>query len=266
MEPFICVELLGGLGNQLFQYAAAKSVQKHTGLKLILNKESNNAHNINGHNYAKELFTDAEEVDFPVHAIWVFETHGVKIYNQQNGFEEWNPQNIQVPCMLKGYFQYYPAIKSVIPQIRTVLLHNLGVIKMNPDDAFLHVRRGDYVAKSDFHYLQGESYYTEAYAQLCRKRGKNGPPQKLLVFSDDINWCKSQQWLLTLPGVEFIEEKDELKSLSQMISCLGGAIIANSTFSWWAAVLSDTPYVIYPKKWIAQKVENLFPPHWISIT
>jgi hypothetical protein len=47
---------------------------------------------------------------------------------------------------------------------------------------------------------------------------------------------------------------------------MGGAIIANSTFSWWAAILSDTPYVVYPKKWIAQNIENLFPSNWISIT
>jgi hypothetical protein len=265
MEPFVCVELMGGLGNQLFQYAAAKAIQKYSRGRLLLNKESSNIHNINGHNYAKELFTDAEEVDIPINATWVLEAQGVKIYNQQNGFEEWNPQNIIAPCLLKGYFQYYPAIKSVIPYIRKLLLENLHVTKLNPDTAFLHVRRGDYVAYSDFHYLQDESYYTTAYSQLCRQRGKNGSPHKLLVFSDDIEWCKLQQWLLTLPGVEFIEEKDELKSLSQMISCLGGAIIANSTFSWWAAVLSDTPYVIYPKKWIAQKVENLFPEEWRMI-
>ena len=266
MEPFVCVELLGGIGNQLFQYAAAKAVQKNTRGRLLLNKESNNAHNTNGHNYAKELFTDTEEVDFPVHAIWVFETQGVKVYNQQNGFEAWNPQSISAPCLLKGYFQYYPAIQSVVSSIRTLLIQNLHVTKLNPDIAFLHVRRGDYVEKSNFHYLQDEAYYTTAYTQLCVQRGKNGPPQKLLIFSDDIEWCKEKQWLLSLPNVEFIDEKDELKSLAMMISCLGGALIANSTFSWWAAILSDTPYVIYPKKWIAQKIENLFPSNWIPIT
>lgn len=266
MEPFVCVQLLGGLGNQLFQYAAAKAVQKNSGGKLLLNKELNNAHNTNGYNYVNELFTDGAEVDISIHADWVFESQGIKVYNQDNGFEAWNPHNISSPCLLKGYFQYYPAIQSVIPQMRTLLLHNLGVTKLNSDDAFLHVRRGDYVAKSDFHYLQGEGYYTEAYAQLCIKRGNNGRPQKLLVFSDDIEWCKLQEWLVRIPGIEFVDEKDELKSLSRMISCMGGAIIANSTFSWWAAILSDTPYVVYPKKWIAQNIENLFPSNWISIT
>jgi len=265
MEPFVCVQLLGGLGNQLFQYAAAKTVHQNSGGNLLLNKELNNAHNTNGHNYVKELFTDATEVDISIHADWVFESQGIKVYNQENGFEAWNPNNVSSPCLLKGYFQYYPAIQAVIPQMRKLLLHNLGVMKLNPDHAFLHVRRGDYVKKSDFHYLQGEGYYREAYAQLCTQRGNNGHPEKLLIFSDDIKWCKSQSWLYAFPGVEFVEEEDELKSLSRMISCMGGAIIANSTFSWWAAVLSDTPYVVYPKKWIAQKVENLFPLNWRSV-
>ena len=66
MEPFVCVQLLGGLGNQLFQYAAAKAVQKNSGGNLLLNKESNNPHNTNGHNYVKELFTDAAEVDISI--------------------------------------------------------------------------------------------------------------------------------------------------------------------------------------------------------
>jgi hypothetical protein len=265
MEPFVCVELLGGLGNQLFQYAAAKSIATRLGYKLLLNKESNNAHNTNGHNYTKELFTDAEEVDIPTHAHWIFEAHGIRIYNQQNGFEAWNPMEINSACLLKGYFQYYPAIEETIPQIRTLLLQNLKVTKLKSDYAFLHVRRGDYVKKSEFHYLQSESYYIEAYRRLCEIRGRHGPPTNIFIFSDDIEWCRSQRWLVSLPGAVCIEENDELKSLAQMITCTGGAIIANSTFSWWAAMLSDTPYVVYPTKWIAQKIEVLFPDKWIAV-
>ena len=63
-----------------------------------------------------------------------------------------------------------------------------------------------------------------------------------------------------------VYEENELDALALMSLIKAGAIIANSTFSWWAAILSDTPYVIYPKKWIAQKIENLFPSNWIPIT
>lgn len=264
MEPFVCVHLFGGLGNQCFQYAAAKAVAKKTPCKIFLNKETYNAHNTNGHNYAKELFTDAEEMELPSHPDYLFRTMGITVYSQPNGFEAWNPNQIQSPCILKGYFQFYPALQAILPDVRTQLIQALQIQKQNPNHAFLHVRRGDYVEKSDFHYLQGEEYYTKAYAKLCHLRKNVGPPLSLFVFSDDIAWCKSQSWL-HLPGVEFVDEKDEVKTLARMVSCTGGAILANSTFSWWAAILSDTPYVVYPIKWIAERVENLFPPNWCTI-
>ena len=264
MEPFVCVHLFGGLGNQLFQYAAAKAVAKKIPCKLLLNKETDNAHNVNGHNYAKELFTDGEEMELPSHPDYLFRSMGITVYSQSNGFQEWNPNTIELPCILKGYFQFYPAIQSILPDIRTQLIQNLKIQNQNPNYAFLHVRRGDYVEKSKFHYLQGEDYYTKAYNKLCELRRNIGPPQNLFVFSDDIEWCKQQKWL-QLPGVVFVDEKDEVKSLAKMVSCTGGAILANSTFSWWAAILSDTPYVIYPTKWIAQKIEILFPENWVSM-
>ena len=258
------MHLFGGLGNQLFQYAAAKAVAKKTPCKLLLNKETNNAHNTNGHNYAKELFTDAEEIELPPHPDYFLRSVGIVVYSQPNGFEQWDPSQIQLPCILKGYFQFYPALQSILPDIRTRIIQNLHIKNQNPNHAFLHVRRGDYVAKSNFHYLQGEEYYTNAYAKLCDLRRNVGPPQILFVFSDDIDWCKSQTWL-QLPGVEFVDETDEVKTLAKMVSCTGGAILANSTFSWWAAILSDTPYVVYPTKWIAQKVESLFPENWVAL-
>ena len=264
MEPFVCVHLFGGLGNQCFQYAAAKAVAKKTPCKILLNKETYNAHNTNGHNYAKELFTDAEEMELPSHPDYLFRTMGITVYSQPNGFEAWNPNQIQSPCILKGYFQFYPALQAILPDVRTQLIQALQIQNQNPNHAFLHVRRGDYVEKSDFHYLQGEEYYTKAYAKLCDLRKNVGPPQSLFIFSDDIAWCKSQSWL-HLPAVEFVDEKDEVKTLARMVSCTGGAILANSTFSWWAAILSDTPYVVYPTKWIAERVENLFPPNWCTI-
>ena len=203
-------------------------------------------------------------MELPPHPDYLFRSMGITVYSQSNGFEAWNPNYIQLPCILKGYFQFYPALQSILPDIRTTLIQNLEIRNQNPKHAFLHVRRGDYVEKSNFHYLQGEEYYTKAYAKLCELRRNVGPPQSLFIFSDDIDWCKSQTWL-NLPGVEFVDEKDEIKTLARMVSCTGGAILANSTFSWWAAILSDTPYVVYPTKWIAERVENLFPPNWCTI-
>ena len=203
-------------------------------------------------------------MELPPHPEYLFRSMGINVYSQSDGFQSWNPNDIQLSSILKGYFQFYPAIQPILSDLRTQLIQNLKIQNQNPNNAFLHVRRGDYVGKSNFHYLQGEEYYTNAYARLCELRKNIGPPQNLFVFSDDIEWCKEQKWL-QLPGVIFIDEKDEVKSLAMMVSSTGGAILANSTFSWWAAILSDTPYVVYPTKWIAQKIENLFPEIWVSV-
>ena len=258
MEPFICVNLFGGLGNQLFQYAAGKTVASKNGCILYVNKETENAHNTNGHNYAKELFTDSIEVDWPKgpQGEWLFKSQGIHVFSQQDGFAPWEPSSISIPCIMNGYFQYYPSLVNSLPSILSHL-QQIGPQYPSQDATFLHVRRGDYVEKASFHYLQGRDYYLKAIEQI--------QPRKLFVFSDDIEWCKQQEWLSMTPLVEFIDEKDEIRSLFLMASCKEGAILANSTFSWWAAMLSGTNRVAYPSKWIAQQIYSLFPPHWVSI-
>lgn len=259
MEPFVCVNLFGGLGNQLFQYAAGKTVANRLGTHFYVNKESENAHNTHGHNYAKELFTDAIEVDWPKGALadWFFKSQGLTVLSQSDGFAPWDPTSLQSPCLMNGYFQYYPAISNTLPSILSHL-RSVGPQYPPQNATFLHVRRGDYVNKSDFHYLQGPEYYLKAIHHI--------QPTKLLVFSDDIEWCKQQEWLTRQPFVEFIEEQDEIKSFYLMASCQEGAILANSTFSWWAAMVSGVNKVVYPSRWIAQEVHSLFPSDWICLT
>ncbi len=262
MKPFVCVELFGGLGNQIFQYAAGKAVARYNNCELLVNKERDNKHNVNGHNYARELFTDAVEVDFPTNDAWLFQQQGVHMYKQSNGFEAWNPKDIPVPCILSGYFQYLPAIEFVLPEVRAILMKNLHEYPYQRNDlAFLHVRRGDYLKLPDFHYIQTEEYYTKALQLLFQK---NPEIRELYVFSDDLQWCKQQAWLHHIPFVKFIENTDEIRSLSLMSLCIGGAVIGNSTYSWWGAMLSRSKHVIYPSRWIAQKIENLFPSHWVK--
>lgn len=259
MDPFVCVNLFGGLGNQLFQYAAGKVVAQHNRCQLYVNKETENAHNVNGHNYAKELFSDAIEVDWPRGPLgeYVFRMQGVNVFSQQDGFSPWDPTAIAPPCVLNGYFQYYPSLVNILPSLVNELKQRGPSF---PDQAatFLHIRRGDYVGKSEFHYLQGPEYYLKAIQEV--------QPTKILIFSDDIQWCKQQPWLSSLSNVEFVDEKDEIRSLFLMASCKEGAILANSTFSWWGAMLSGAPKVVYPSKWIAQQIYSLFPQEWTCIT
>lgn len=110
------------------------------------------------------------------------------------------------------------------------------------DETSIHVRRGDY--------LQLE----ETYPNLCKtdyyQRATDTFPKdtKFIVFSDDIEWCKT---FAPFQGdnFSFSEGKSEVHDLNMMASCKNN-IIANSTFSWWAAYLNkhEDKIVICPEK------------------
>jgi hypothetical protein len=254
-SPFVFVPLHGGLGNQMFQYSAGFIVAKLNHAQLYLQNSNENAHNKKNHNYVKLLFQDASECHVP--------PKGVLLYRQaKSPFCSWNPVGLSLPCHLEGYFQYYPVLEPFLYQLIERFRQALRV-KQTTDTVFLHIRRGDYVEKSKIHYLQSAQYYYAAYKHL--NKILRALPPNVLVFSDDIEWCKKQDWIQKIPNVSFYENEDELETLAEMASCGGGAIIANSTFSWWGAILSKTKYVYYPSKWIAMPIENLFPKHWVCI-
>jgi hypothetical protein len=252
--PFVFVPLLGGLGNQMFQYAAGYIVAKLNEGKLFLQPSTDNLHNTKNHNYIQLLFQDASEC-------LVCPQHILKYHQSRPPFSSWNPIGVSLPCRLEGYFQYYPILEPFLPELIERFRKALHVNETN-NTVFLHVRRGDYVEKSHIHYLQGPEYYYTAYKHL--NRILQFIPPKLLVISDDIEWCKKQEWIQAFPNVDFYENENELETLAEMARC-GGAIIANSTFSWWGAMLSKTKHVYYPSKWIAIPVEDLFPKHWVCI-
>lgn len=114
---------------------------------------------------------------------------------------------------------------------------NIGYTDFNA----IHVRRGDYV-HSNFHTDLTE---TEYYEQAIGVSGE----KKFLVFSDDITWCIDN--FKPVEGIEytFIENEDELENFNMMASCKS-IIIANSSYSWWAAWLCPNPVkrIIAPRE------------------
>ena len=237
MSELIFLKPKGGLGNQLFQLAAALTFKGHLFIfPTAANKHSGRDYRtlFQGHPTNTLIFTEYE-------------------YIQQDGFEAFDPKNFSYNSItLDGYFQHYPSIKSAIPTIRTLLTQNITTAY--EDYAFLHVRRGDYLQFSHIHYILPQVYYESALVLL------NHP--KILVFSDDPMWCAKQPWLAKYT---IVNEPDELSALLIMASCKKGAIIANSTFSWWGAVLSECDKVFYPSSWISGANPDLFPADWTKI-
>lgn len=120
----------------------------------------------------------------------------------------------------------------------------------------IHVRRGDYVNNPFYVDLFSQTdYYEKAMAKF--------PDAEFLVFSDDIAFCKQQ---VIFKDCEFSEGNDEIADMNLMAGCQGH-IIANSSFSWWAAFIAPfTKKVIAPMYWYTDGEERTkTPPEWEKI-
>jgi len=130
-----------------------------------------------------------------------------------------------------GIDHYFQDLKWIDDD--TLDLYRVGIEPV--DKVAVHVRRGDYVGHPWYVDLTQTDYYEKALKEFDEK--------DILVFSDDIAWCKEY-----FDGkYEYCEETDPVKALNIMAGCKG-VIMSNSTFSWWAGYLS-TGKVTAPKQW-----------------
>ena len=254
-DSFIFVNLMGGLGNQLFQYAAGMLHRKHSNGTLILCKPHTNIHD--NKDYRPILFKNENMYDgnLPPH---------ITLY-QDDGFASWNPLEWKYPILyLYGYFQNYETLKPIMLDFKERILNNLQEFRtkmlekynISSSSIFIHVRRGDY--KDSLR--QPIEYYKNAYAKLSSVKNID----KMFIFSDDLDWCKSQEFF---QNTTFVDE-DVIDSLALMSEIRGGAIIANSTLSWMGAFLGCyLTNVYYPKDWFTDnsKSPNICPNEWIGV-
>ena len=190
-------------------------------------------------------------------------------YNNSN-----TKKNIKLPNTL---FQNYESIKSVIPQVKEILSQKefskdaykkYNTIIVSSETAFMHVRRGDYKLE----HMLSIDFYTKGFEQL----EKSSTIKKIYVFSNGIDWCKQHDavWKKhTTKQIVYDETKDELEVLYMMSLCTAGAIISNSTFSSWGAMLgadmNPNSIIVYSLKYPNYSDNKLnpcdFPSRWIGI-
>lgn len=125
-------------------------------------------------------------------------------------------------------------------ELKAIFNHNNKPI----DKVAIHVRRGDYV-KNDFYVdLMSTDYYQRAMQEF--------QGEQFIVFSDDLNYCREQA---VFKDCFFYPGLSEIEDLTMISSCKG-VIIANSSFSWWGAFLSDAKKVVAPKAWYSDGRER----------
>lgn len=248
--------LQGGLGNQLFQYAAALQISQVLRRPVILSPVQLNKHSAK--DYRATLYKRLKSVD-------TIECPNVMVLD---AYKPWDPVDYNVPnsVALRGYFQYLPAIMPVLPMIcedlrlflepkRRVLAAKYYIREPN-NYGFIHVRRGDYLtAKRGTHWILDQEYYSEAMKEAKHIK-------TWFIVSDDTAWCRRQD---CFASCEIADEPGELEGLALMSLCNGAAVIANSTYSWWGAMIGAEKWrgtVVYPSKWYAEEEPNLFPGEW----
>lgn len=267
MSQKIFLVLKGGLGNQLFQYAAGLAILRYVpDCNLYTLPPIYNTHS--GRDYRSILYAGAPVPRLPAQQI--------TYWNQgagNNAFRPWSPTMFAgTDCVIEGHFQYIKPILEILPRVVDSLRQNLkermatmqSRYAIEPRNTiFVHIRRGDYLTQPTSLELHAD-YYIKALHHM----GLHAAGTRYLVLSDDLEWCKKQDWLSACDMC--CDEPDELDSLAIMALCEGGAIIANSTFSWWGAHLAiQRPVlypVLYPASWISSmETPQMFPEHWTSI-
>nr|WP_290857076.1 alpha-1,2-fucosyltransferase [Flaviramulus sp.] len=292
----IVIKLQGGLGNQMFQYAIAIILAfKNSETLLIENRFFENQKkspgftprkfelNIFNNNYVKASKKDLSTFR-SLSLFYKFKKkiglNYPKVYNELDfGFQQ-DVLTLKAPVFLKGYFQSYKYFEGNEKLIKNVFSFrdleldskNKKIFnKLNKENSIsIHIRRGDYVndkITENYHGSCTLDYYLEAI-KFIKAKYKN---VTLVFFSDDCDWVKVQ--FKDLPYLKiFIDHNKDENSWKDMLlmSICKHNIIANSTFSWWAAWLNNNPRktIIAPKKWYTNtelSISDLIPSQWIRI-
>lgn len=289
----IVIKLQGGLGNQMFQYASARSLAHKLGVNLGLDLT---------------WFDNVDQVDTPRHyELDCFNISATLLKSEEyrligDGSKKvlgligrklkpklelseyieqhfhYNERFLQLPdnTLLEGYFQsekYFKRCRDIIlrdfewiehPSVQNQEI--LGAIH-DGNSVSLHVRRGDYISNKNankFHGTKGLDYYELAVKEIVKQVKK----PVFYVISDDPEWC--QENIKIKHPVSYISHnKKGCEDMRLMKSCKHN-IIANSSFSWWAAWLNTNPdkIVVAPKQWFNDPsidTSDVLPAKWIKI-
>lgn len=272
----IVSKLIGGIGNQMFQYSAGRAVSIKRKELLKLDKSGFEVQPGAKRHYSLHIFNIDENFISKSEILLakLLHQHTSIIYPRTDVLTEFPERSGDL--YLEGYFQSYRYFEKVEDSIRKDFTFKNKLSKDALDWQTLatkytaisvHVRRGDYatdpVENKKFGLLP-ISYYQKAFKRLDSVKNP-----AVFVFSDDITWVKSN---LKFPTKTFFVSSfggSQEEDLRLMASCKHN-IIANSTFSWWGAWLNNSPkkIVIAPKLWRQDgynTIELLLPPTWIKL-
>lgn len=286
--------IIGGLGNQMFQYAAGRALSLKLRVPLKLDTRDFSGYQLHQGFELGRLFNCHAEIATDSDLAYVLGWQSAKLVQRvlrrpqlislrcksfvvEPHFNYWSGVNqLEDNMYLYGYWQSEKYFIKFAENIREDFTFKLPFSDQNAEIAdqisqvnavSLHVRRGDYVsnAKNAFIGVCSLDYYRKAIEQI-----KNQVDMPVFfVFSDDINWVKNN--LVLDKTSVFVSHNIGSESYNDMrlMGLCKHNIIANSSFSWWAAWLNSNSQkiVIAPKQWFAngQDDSDLIPEAWIRV-
>ena len=291
----VIVQLLGGLGNQMFQYALGRAISHRTGAPLLLDtnvmkfarQETPRSYDLDIFKLQPTFATRADVSRYHPHGAGIVEKIVHRLRGAQGASEilhqyrfEYQPGilYLKAPNYITGYWQshrYFYGIEDVLRSDLTfrdalppgAMDYAYDIAK--PGAVCLHVRRGDYTAPKHAHFIGpcDIDYYRRAVARVRELLEQ----PVFFIFSDDLSWCRANfDWLegaarfveyATPPGCKVHASDLQLMTRTEYF------IVANSTFSWWAAWLAGerAKLVIAPREWFKHpqlKTDDLIPECW----
>ena len=276
------INIIGGLGNQMFIYAMYLALRHaHPQEKIYLCRKSYNGYPLhNGYELDRIFGVNVQEANmyhltrlaypFFNYRTWQFMRHFLpKRKSMTSGTTQIPFDYMEIirtgDVFYDGYWQdekNFISIRSEIlkafsfPEFKDINNKQLALKLSTLRAASCHIRRGDYLKDKIFG-VCSTKYYENAISQLNDMVN----PDLYCIFSDDIDWCKKNiKKYLRNKDVVFVswnKGKDSFKDM-QLMSLCHYNIIANSSFSWWGAWLNnhDDKIVLTPEMWMTQTPKN----------
>jgi len=286
------IDINGGLGNQMFQYAFGRSISLHAKQELKLDISNFETYELrtyllNCFSITGSIATKKELDKYKIQSKYLkylkyliknshlFKNIKIgKMYFEKQGFSYDPNVFLSHSAYYVGYWQSYKYFEN----IRDILLKEFSINTMtdttnlamlsnieNTSSISLHIRRGDYVTNKHTNSIHGTCSLTY-YVNAINIMSQNLDNPTFFIFSDDIQWVKDNL-KIEYPTyyVDFNDDSPE-KDIILMSKCQHN-IIANSSFSWWGAWLNNysNKIIIAPKNWVNNNNINtidLIPKDW----
>lgn len=297
----LIVEIVGGLGNQMFQYAFYQKLKNYytdTQVKIYLDRFDETSDN-QGFELSNAFGIDTSSMLYDGDPSSLFDDSmnlvsriRRKIFGRKSTFFlerifRFDSKVFNLKSNQKIYFRGLWQDELYFKDLRLDLLNifkfntynfndeNLHILeKINKTNSVsIHIRRGDYISNEKYNHILGGvctySYYKQALGFLQNKISDTS----LFIFSDDIDWVKTEYDFLSGHDITFVNHNMGSNSYIDMflMSKCKHNIIANSSFSWWGAWLNTnkSKIVLAPEKWFKNNTRlednSVVPYSWIKI-